>query len=169
MKQQEKSGHWALDNDDEGSGGSRAQHPAPSTRPPVIIALTASAFEEDRQKVLSTGCNDFVRKPFKEEDIFSMLEKHLGIQFVYEEERKVKGEGQKVKGEEVLTSEALAALPPGLLADLEQATNRSDMQQIIMLIGEIRTHDPAVADALKLLADEFQYDEILSILSSMKK
>ena len=27
-----------------------------------ILALTASAFEEDRRKVLAAGCDDFVRK-----------------------------------------------------------------------------------------------------------
>ena len=39
----------------------------------VIIALTASAFEEDRIKILEHGCDDFVRKPFKENDIFVMM------------------------------------------------------------------------------------------------
>ncbi|MHC5826941.1 MAG: response regulator, partial [Nostoc sp.] len=28
----------------------------------IIIALTASAFEEERQKILSIGCDDFIRK-----------------------------------------------------------------------------------------------------------
>jgi CheY-like chemotaxis protein len=32
----------------------------------VIVALTASAFEEDREMILSGGCDDFVRKPFRE-------------------------------------------------------------------------------------------------------
>ena len=32
-----------------------------------IIALTASTFEEERAIVLSAGCDDFVRKPFREE------------------------------------------------------------------------------------------------------
>ena len=39
----------------------------------VIIALTASAFEEDRIKVMEHGCDDLVRKPFKENDIFVMM------------------------------------------------------------------------------------------------
>ena len=30
-----------------------------------VIALTASAFEEDRHEVWAAGCDDFVRKPFR--------------------------------------------------------------------------------------------------------
>ena len=38
-----------------------------------IIALTASVFEEDKDKVLRAGCDDFVRKPFHEEEIFDKM------------------------------------------------------------------------------------------------
>ena len=32
----------------------------------VIIALTASALEEEKTIILSSGCDDFVRKPFQQ-------------------------------------------------------------------------------------------------------
>ncbi|MGL6284836.1 MAG: ATP-binding protein, partial [Microcoleaceae cyanobacterium] len=37
----------------------------------VIIALTASVLEEEKAIVLSAGCDDFMRKPFKESTIFN--------------------------------------------------------------------------------------------------
>jgi PAS domain S-box-containing protein len=51
----------------------------------VIIALTASAFEEDRTMILSAGCDDFVRKPFQEEVLLEKIATHLGVRYVYEE------------------------------------------------------------------------------------
>ena len=43
-----------------------------------IIALTAFAFDSDREAALEAGCVDFMTKPFTPEQIFAMIEKHLG-------------------------------------------------------------------------------------------
>ncbi len=51
----------------------------------VIIALTASAFEEERSVVLSAGCDDFMRKPFRAEELLETMAHHLGVVYVYEE------------------------------------------------------------------------------------
>jgi PAS domain S-box-containing protein len=42
-----------------------------------IIALTADAFEETKIKVLKTGMNDLITKPFKQDELFSKIVKHL--------------------------------------------------------------------------------------------
>lgn len=39
----------------------------------AIITLTASVFEEEKAVVLSAGCDDFLRKPFREADIFEVM------------------------------------------------------------------------------------------------
>ena len=49
----------------------------------VIIAVTASVFEHEREAVLSHGANDFVMKPYTEEKIFEMLMRHLDVRFRY--------------------------------------------------------------------------------------
>ena len=137
-------------------------------RPIPIIALTAQVFEEDRKKVLAVGCDDFIRKPFKEEEIFDKMAKYVGMQFVYEEEDTAKGERQKVKDKREITSQALAALPPNLLAKLEHAANRNHMQHVAEIIQDIREHNAVVADALQTLADEFDYDSILHCIREAK-
>jgi len=101
-----------------------------------------------------------------------MIHKHLGVRYVYEEDEKPKVQtcpersrrGPKSKVEDMLTPEVLAALPSDILTNLEQATNRSDIQKMLAIIDEIRIHDAAVADALARLAHEFDYDEILECI-----
>ena len=42
---------------------------------PIIIALTANAFDEDQQRCLAVGMNDFISKPIESEVLLSVLNK----------------------------------------------------------------------------------------------
>ncbi len=44
-----------------------------------VIAVTASALAEEREKCLNCGMSDLVTKPFKQADILMMIERYLGI------------------------------------------------------------------------------------------
>jgi PAS domain S-box-containing protein len=48
-----------------------------------IIAVTASAFTEDRIKALEAGADAYLRKPFKENELFECIGLCLGIQYIY--------------------------------------------------------------------------------------
>jgi len=135
----------------------------------VIVALTASAFEEDRERVLSQGCDDFVRKPFREDEIYDVLAKRLGVRFVYEEiqERGRDEEKRQVTSEILargLSPEDMAGLPATWVSDMQEATTRADLSLMLTLIDQIRDEDPALADALAELVHEFQYQKILMLL-----
>ncbi len=137
---------------------------APGGKDTVIIALTASAFEEDRKKIIEHGGHDFVRKPFRESEIFEMLEKHLDVKFMYEEKDVIR-EPQPDQGLslEVLQSET-AALSLEILTRLAESTELSDAAMIDQVIEDIRTENVQLADGLSELADNFAYDEILALV-----
>ncbi len=129
----------------------------------VIIALTASAFEEQRVDALNSGCDDFVRKPLDEQEIFEKMEKHLGVRYVYEESRKVTAGREQSEGRETWTSTDLAAIPAGLVATLEGAVEIADMEMVNAVIAQIRSYNASLADALAQLADNFEYEQILNV------
>ncbi len=49
----------------------------------VIVAVTASAFEHERDALLANGADAFVMKPYTEEQIFELIRARLGVEFVY--------------------------------------------------------------------------------------
>mgnify|MGYP001794481081 CR=1 FL=1 len=51
------------------------------TAPTTIVALTASAIAKDRELSLGAGCDDFVSKPFRREELLDKLSQYLGVQY----------------------------------------------------------------------------------------
>lgn len=122
----------------------------------VIIALTASSFEDERADILAAGCDDFLRKPFHESELFALMQKHLGVRFIYQEE------GGGGAAAPTLDAEALAVLPAAQREALEQALVQLDTAAVTAAIAAVG--DPSLAHALATLANEFQYTQILRLL-----
>ncbi|MGB8644998.1 MAG: PAS domain S-box protein [Anaerolineae bacterium] len=129
----------------------------------VVIALTASAFEEDRVTILNDGCDDFVRKPFREAEIWDRLEKHLGVRFIYEDRvlTSATPDQTSVPAEEVVLEPA-NTLPHEWRAELAQAAAQADGDQVIHLVESIRPAHPALADGLFSLVHNFRFDTIMT-------
>jgi len=133
----------------------------------VIVALSASAFEEDRERALAEGCDDFVRKPFRAEELFEMLAKHLGVRFIYEDVAPTAAVISSHRAEPAVKSPALADLsgvPPALVADLRKATILADTRRLLTAIDQVSRLDPALADDLRSRARRFDYRSILAMI-----
>jgi CheY-like chemotaxis protein len=130
----------------------------------VIVALTASAFEEDRETILSAGCDDIVRKPFRKEEIFAKLAQHLDVRYVYGDEPTRPDATPSTNARDVLIPVALAMLPPRWLTELEQATIRADLDLILALVDQVREQHAPLADALTDMANDFDYKGILTLI-----
>ena len=130
----------------------------------AIVALTASSLEEERAVMLSAGCDDFIRKPFREADIFDTMTKHLGVRYVYEDLSMVEQSSAGLAGSNAIAPLALAALPGQWVASLKQAILNVDLDRIAIEIEQIRSQDSGLADALQKNIENFQYDKILSLI-----
>ncbi|MCP4606189.1 MAG: response regulator [Proteobacteria bacterium] len=134
----------------------------------IIVALTTSVFGEQRNEVLEAGSDDFVRKPFKEEEIFDTMAKHLGVRFVYAAGKEPETD-ETGKADDALRPAALAALPAALRDALMEAVAEIDRDMIDELLIDIRTHDAALADGLARLAADYRYQNMLTVIQQAKK
>ena len=125
----------------------------------AIIALTASVLEEERAVVLDAGCDDFLRKPFRDSDIFELMHKHLGVRYVYEDSHEI-SEAESEEEVEDLKSK-LAKLPSELLTELQQAIETANLQAMQPLIEQI--NDKPLAKTLTQLAKGFRFDILQEI------
>ncbi len=125
-----------------------------------IIALTASTLEEERAVVMGAGCDDYYRKPFREEEILEAMHHHIGVEYIYEE---VEEATSQVDPEEVLTPETLKALPAELLIKLEELAVQANIMEVGKVVEEISSYDERVARALADLADGFEYSKIARV------
>jgi PAS domain S-box-containing protein len=130
-----------------------------------IIAITAQAMEDDRMRIMQVGCDDFIRKPYREREIFDALARHLGLQFVYEEKPSAPPE----KHERELTPEQLEALPQELVKKLHKAAIGLDPESIHELTNQIMYLDSTVGKALQKLANRFEYNRLLQLLDEYAK
>jgi len=51
----------------------------------VIIGISASVFDQEKQHFLDSGLNAFIAKPFREQELFDLFAHHAGVQFESEE------------------------------------------------------------------------------------
>ncbi|HEY9300416.1 MAG TPA: response regulator, partial [Phormidium sp.] len=122
----------------------------------IIIAVTASALEEDRSLVLAAGCDDFIRKPFREATIWEAMAKHLGLRYIYEDEKVTNAQLN-------LTSEALQVMPLAWISQLHQAAVSGDDALANQLIKQIPQPHANLATALSDLIDKYRLDTISDI------
>ena len=99
-----------------------------------IIALSASVFEESRQKSREAGCTDFLPKPVQAENLFEKMQMHLGLEWVYESAIKV--ESKKV--------EQLVVPPQEELVTILEAVKKGRIMAIREDINRIEQLDPVV-------------------------
>ena len=107
----------------------------------------------------------YLRKPFREGDVFALMHRHIGVRFEYEDSPRLQENQEQGHTEEQIT-QALAALPSEWLQTLERATRHADLLLISSVLEQIRRREPSLGELLASFADGFEYDEILRLLQT---
>ncbi|CAD5914231.1 Autoinducer 2 sensor kinase/phosphatase LuxQ [Planktothrix tepida] len=128
----------------------------------IIIALTASTLEEERAVALSAGCDDFVRKPFRDQIILEKLAQHLGVRYVYEQDVVSAPDFTETPLME-LKPTTLASLSLEWLTQLHQAAKAVNAKQILKLIDQLPPNQTLIINALRTKINQFAFEEIVEL------
>jgi signal transduction histidine kinase/CheY-like chemotaxis protein len=132
----------------------------------VIIALTASAFEEERQKILANGCDDFIRKPFTREVLLEKLHQHLGVKYISQiETAKIATLNPEINilPNEMEIMRHLSHMSPELLEKIHHAAASCSDDLILELLHQMPPDKSQVFRFFSDLARKYQFEKIMEL------
>jgi len=125
-----------------------------------IAAVTASAFDEQREEMLSAGLDDFIRKPYRSAEIFDCMARQLGVHFVH-------GQTSHAEADPALSVVSLAKLSGTLRRELADGLILGNTGQLAELMLRIEQQDAALAKILARHVAAFNYLPILKALETI--
>ncbi|MEA5603731.1 PAS domain S-box protein [Nostoc sp. UHCC 0252] len=134
----------------------------------IIIALTANAFEEQREAMIQAGCDDYINKPFREEKLLEKLSEYLGIQYTYQEDNFQIGSKEQITKSILKLTDLvpiLSEMSPEWVKQLYTAAAQCSDDLILELIEQIPLENEALQIFIKNLAQDFQFEKIMELTS----
>ena len=125
-----------------------------------IIAVTADAFAETRDRSLQAGCNACLTKPLDAAQLIETLGAWLPLTWEY------------TTADDASSDDADDApeLPSAIRAQLDKAVKQGDIRALIDLTEEMERNDccPVLARKINVLAQDIKLEEIKRLLSSVR-
>ncbi len=140
----------------------------------IIVALSASAFNKERQAVQESGMDDFVLKPITSDTIYDCMKRHLGLRYTYD------SEGTGVEGlvfdrkpdtepdENQELVPLLRSIDRSLIDELYNASLLLSMDEMRGVIERVEKQDRRLAALLRNLSTEFRYDLIIEAVKELR-
>jgi len=131
----------------------------------VIIAVSASAFEQHRQDSLAAGCDDFISRPIQPDEILEKLGKclNLKLEWVFATNHPDHTPASK--------PQPLIGPPPEIADELYELAMQGNVGSIIEQAIQLKKIDEKYipfADKLQQLANEFQVRKLRDLIKSYR-
>ena len=125
----------------------------------IIIAISASVLPEERAAVIAEGCNDFVGKPYREQEIVDCLVRHLGVQMMALP-------GAEGSSAAVISPLELAGMSAAWRGQVAQAAVAADVAELHRLADGAAATQPQVAASLRNWINLYDYGAILAAVAA---
>jgi len=148
----------------DGYEATRLIKASPDLKHTAIVAVTASAFEEDRQRILAAGADDYLSKPFKDEELFETIGRLAGVDYLYEETEIF--DKMLPEADDLSEIRRLVALLPAGFADrVRDAVEGADIDLLNELAEETAADQPVLAQRIREMAARYEYDALIELFS----
>lgn len=142
----------------DGKEATRRIKALPTGKDTVVVALTASVFEDQREELFKTGVDAFISKPYRIDEIFNCLHQYLNVEFVYQQPVVLPTCLPKQ-----LQPELFKNLPDTLQTQLQEAAIQLDMEQTANVIAQINAIEPQIASCLEEYLEQLDFRAILDL------
>jgi CheY-like chemotaxis protein len=125
----------------------------------IIIATSASAFEHHRQQSLQSGCQMFIPKPVRVDELLETLQQFLKLDWIYEES--VVNVPRQVV--EALTEETVAGPNAAQAQALFELAMTGNVRKIIESVNQLEQQDASLtpfASKIRQLAKSFKMSKL---------
>ena len=130
-------------------------------KPPVIIALTASASEEERNAAMNaSGIDDFLSKPCLEGDLLERIRLHLNLDYQYASAPGDPAFASEVEGRSRSDEAGLGGVPADLVGHMRAAVLNGNKERLDQLIVQVAAINSQTAQLLQQQADRYEYDAL---------
>jgi len=137
---------------------------APNLKPVRIIALSSHVSPADAAVVSSLNCDDMIQKPVEMQMLYDMLQKHLGLEWVYEKDQTDTAASAANREQQTVTPP-----PDARIRKIHSLVEICDYSGILTELDEIDQESVqyhAFTRKLRTLANMFREDEMADFLKN---
>lgn len=134
-----------------------------------VIAITASGYEGKKDELIKHGFNEYVRKPYTEEELFSQIKKILNIEYLYASKSSF-DENDSVQEINVLDkiSSEISTLPTETFQFLKESIDIQDFDSVLKIVTDNKNYftKEAIETIIKAI-DESDYKFFITIYNKL--
>ncbi|TAG91195.1 MAG: response regulator [Oscillatoriales cyanobacterium] len=135
----------------------------PEFKHTIAIGTSASVYEAEKQESLAAGCNAFIPKPIRVEELLDCLQVHLGLEWIYEELENRLTDSQVPHSQSKIEPAEMIAPPTetiAILFDLAMMGDLGGIQKEAEKLKNIDCRYVPFANQLNQLAKDFEEAKI---------
>ena len=119
----------------------------PVLAPVKIVALSASVFDSTRTQSIAAGCDDFLSKPVRLDEVLAVLERELGLQWL-RADASTPAPVPRATTERPRAAASFDGLPVDTARELYELAMVGDVRSLLERLGHVRTLDAGLGDAI---------------------